>query len=101
MTETDLSVVGNRAGNAERLKSETDFLSSFRGALDAVLKSYCAADDISPSGVLKADGLNALNYAVSVNSGLVADFLCLFDRGDTVLLKLGVDLIYSSFVTFK
>ena len=101
VTETDLSVVGNRAGNAEGLKSETDFLCSLGGALYAVLKSDGASDNISPCGILKADRLNALYYAVSVNSGLVADFLRLFDRGNTVLLKLGVDLIYSSFITFK
>ena len=101
MADTNLTVISNRTGDAEGLKAKTDFLSSLSSTCYLILNSNSAAYNISPSSIFKADRLNALNDIVSINACFIADFLCLFNGGNAVLIKLCIYLIYSSFIAFK
>ena len=74
MAKTNLTVVSNRTGNAERLKTYTDFFSSFGSRCNLIFNSNSTAYNISPSSVFKADWLNAFNNVISVNTGIIANF---------------------------
>ena len=101
MTETYLTVISNRTGNAERLKTYTDFFGSLSSGLNLIFECDSTTYNISPSSVFKADRLNAFNDIVSVNTGFVANFFSLFNGGNTVFCEFCVNLIYSSVLTFK
>ena len=101
MTDTNLSVVGNRAGDTEGLKTKTDFFSSLSSVLNLFLNSDCAAYNVSPASIFKADRLNALNDVISINACLITDFLSFLNGGDAVLFKLSINLVNSSFKTLE
>ena len=101
MTETDLTVLGNRAGDAERLKTDTDCGSGVSGLCAALLDCDSGAYRVSPLCVFKADRLCFFNNLIGVDALGVANFLALVDRVDTVFLESGENLRFSSFVTFK
>ena len=61
MTETDFALVGDAAGNAERLQADADALGGFRGGLYAFLKRDRAADGVRPNRVLERYYLYALD----------------------------------------
>ena len=61
MTETYFSLVSNRAGDAEALKTLADCCSSVGSSCSALLESDCATYCVSPLCVLKADWLDAFN----------------------------------------
>ena len=79
MSETDASVLCNRAGNAECLKSDTDSFSSFGSGLAALFECDTAAESICPYGVFKSDILNALDNAVYIYALGIAESLDLFE----------------------
>ena len=51
-----VSLLGHRAGNAERLQADTDGFRRVRRGLAALLNRDRAAKCIRPSGVFKRDG---------------------------------------------
>ena len=73
MAKTDLTLVSNRAGDTESLKSLTDSSSSVSSLCAALLDSDSAAYCVSPLSVLEADRLNALNELVDVKTLSLAD----------------------------
>ena len=101
VAETDLSVLGDRAGDAERLQADADGSSRIRRVGAARLDSDRRADGVCPDRVLKADGLGAAHDLVAVYALCKADVPALFDRGDAVLFEDAVDLIDSSLISFK
>ena len=79
VAETNLTVVGNGAGNAEGLESLTD-CSCCIGSLYATLfECDCAADSVCPDSVFKTDGLSASYNFVNINSFCKGDVLTLFN----------------------
>ena len=101
MAETDLSVICNRAGNAEGLKSDADCGSGGSGFGATLLQSDCGADGIRPDCVFKADRLGRADDAVHVDSLSERDFLAFINRGDAVFFQNAVDFINSSLISFK
>ena len=66
MAETDFSLVSNGAGNAKCLKTDADSGSCVGGFCFAAFKSNGNAERISPNGIFKSDGLNALYFFFNV-----------------------------------
>ena len=101
VTETDFSVLGNRAGNTERLKSHADFSGGVGGFLCAALYSDSRAYGVRPDGVFKADGLSASHYIVAIDAVSKTDFLAFFNRRNAVFFQSSIDFVNSSFISFK
>ena len=101
VTETDLAVFGDGAGDAERLKSDTDCGRCVSGLDSAALDSDGAADSVCPNCVFEADGLCASDDFVAVNALCKGDILALLNGGNAVLGENRIYLIYSSFIVFK
>ena len=101
VAETDFSVVGDGAGDAEGLKAFADGGSSVRSFSAALLDGDGGADGVSPCGVFEADRLDALDHVVDLEACVFGDLLCFFDVLDTILVQDSGDLIDSSLVVFK
>ena len=101
VAQAHLPVLGNRTGDAEGLEAHTDALGGLGGGLDALLQSDGRAHAVGPAGILKADGLDALDDVVGVEAGGLADVAALLHAGNSVLRQDGIDLVDSSFVAFK
>ena len=101
VAETDLAVFGDRAGDAEGLKTDTDIGSGVGSLLVALLYGDGGAHGVCPLCVFKADWLCFLYDGVRVDARIVADLFALVDRGDAVFLENAEDLRLASFVTFK
>lgn len=101
VTEADLAVFGDGAGDAERLETDADCGSGV-GSLDsAALYSDSAADCVCPDSVFKADGLGTSDDLVAVDALCKSDLFALLDGGNAVLSENGVDLVNSSLIVFK
>ena len=79
MTKTNLSVISNRTGDAECLKTDTDSGSSISSLNATLLDSDSATYCVSPNSVFKADGLSFSNDFIAVNTLSKSDFLTFFD----------------------
>ena len=101
VTETDLAVLGNRAGNAEGLESLADSGCSVCCLGAALLDSDSCAYGVCPYCVLEADRLCRANDIIAVDTLVEGDLLALVDRGDTVFFQCVEDLSLASFITFK
>ena len=98
VAETNLTLIGNRAGDAESLKAFTDSSSSVSSSCAALLYSDSAAYSVSPLSVFKTDRLDALYKLVDVKSLSLANISTLFDRADAVFLKNSEDLLLASLI---
>ena len=101
VSETDLAVLCDRAGYAERLKSDTDSFSGVGGAGRAFLYSYGAAESVSPNRVVERYRLYALDDFFYVYALCKADISCLFEVGDSVFGEALFNACHSSFLAFK
>ena len=101
VAQTHLAVLGHRAVNAEGLQAHADHLGRLSRSLDAGLNGDGSAHGIRPAGVLEADGLDALDDLIGVEALCLADLTAFLHRADAVLGEDAVDLVDSSFVTFK
>ena len=101
VAQTDLTLIGYRTGDTEGLKSLANSFGGLCGRLDALLDGDGGAHGVSPGGVFKADGLNALYDTVCIHTCGVADGFGILHILDAVLVEHGEDLIDSSFVSFK
>ena len=84
MAKANLSLISNRSGDTERLKSLADGGGSVRGPAAALLDRDSGAYGISPAGIFKADGLDLLYLVIYVQSGILGDLLRLFDVRDAI-----------------
>ena len=101
VTETNLAVFGYRAGDTEGLETDTDSGSGVGSLNAALFDGDSGTYSVSPNSVFKADRLCSSYNLVAVDTGGKSDFFTFFDRLDSVLGKYAVNLVYSSFVTFK
>ena len=58
MTETNLTVLGNRTGNTEALETDTDSGSGVGSLCATHLDSDSCAYSVSPDSIFKANGLS-------------------------------------------
>ena len=101
VSETDLSVLGDRTGDAERLQTDAD-RSRRIGSLGAArLDGDRRAYGVRPDRVFKADGLRAAHDLVAIDALGKADLFALFDGGNAVLFEDAVDLIDPPLISFK
>ncbi len=101
VAKTYFSVLGNRAGNAERLKTYTDFSSGVSGFFATGFDGNGSTDGVCPNCVFKANRLGSSDDFVAVNTLGESDFFALFDRADAVFFQDGEDLCLTSFIVFK
>ena len=101
MTETNLSLIRNRTGNAEGLQTYAESFRSFRSMLATFLDCYSRANGVRPDCVFKADRLNASYYSVNVNAFVKSNLFAFFNIFNAVFGETLIDLIDSSFVSFK
>jgi len=101
VAKTDLAVVGDGAGDAESLKADADSFGSVGGGLAFLLDGDSAAHGVSPDGVLKSDGLGALDDLFNVDALFKADVAAGFDAFDAILGKDLVDGVDSSVIVLK
>src|SRR5699024_7004048 len=101
VTQTNLPVLGNGAGDAESLQADADGLSGLSGGLDALLHGDGSAYGVGPGHVLEADGLNILGDGVGVEALGHAQVPALLHGVQAVLSEDTIDLVDLSFVTFK
>ena len=101
MTEADFSVLCNGSGNAEGLKPDTDGFGGVRCFLGSFLDRDRAADGVCPACIVESDGLNAFYDLRGIDALVETDLSRIIEIFDSVFFKSSVDLVYSSFVTFK
>ena len=101
MAQTNLTVFGNGAGNAECLQTDTDSGSGISSLLAALLHGDRSADGVRPNGVFEADGLGFANDLVAVDAHVHGDLFAFLNGGDAVFFQNLVDFVNASFVTFK
>ena len=101
VAKADLAVFGDGAVDAEGLQAFADLLGGLGGGGDTGLQRDGCADGVSPAGVLEADGLDALDDLIRIEALRLAQLAALLDGADAILRKNAVDLVDSSFVTFK
>ena len=101
VSETDLAVFRDRPGDAEGLQADPDRSRRVRRLLATGLDGDRRADGVRPDRVLEADGLRAAHELIAIDALGKADIFAFFDGGDAVLFEYAVDLVYSSFITFK
>ena len=101
VAEAHGALVGHRARNAEALQAQADFFGRFGGGFHAGFNGDGRADGVSPDGVVKSDGLDALDDFFHVNAFVQADFARFFQIFNAGFFQSGVDFVNSSFVSFK
>ena len=101
VAKADLAVVGDGAGDAERLQANADGGSGIRCGLAALLHCDGAAQDIRPSGVLESDGLGVLGDLVGIEAEVGANLAGFLEVGDTILSERLVDLVDTALIAFK
>ena len=101
MTQTYLAVLGNRAGNAEALQTDTDSGSGVSGLYATLLDCDSGANRVCPLCILECDGLCFFDDLIGVDTLRVANFLTFVDGGNAVFLESGKDLRLASLVSLK
>jgi len=99
--EPDFAVVGYRTGDAEGLQAFANRLRGGSSFAAALLHGNGRTQDISPFGVLKADGLDVGANLVGIKTLRLAELLGFFQVLETILLTDGRDLRQAPGVTFK
>ena len=101
VAQADLALVRDGAGDAEGLQALADAGSGLGGGLYVLLERDGGAQLVGPLGVLKGDGLNALDDLVGVHALGVVVSLQLFEVLEAVLFENRLELGHATFITFK
>ncbi|EJW94940.1 membrane protein [gut metagenome] len=101
MTDTYLTIVSYRTGDAECLKTFTDVLSSLYSVLSLLLERNSRTYNVSPLCVLEADHLGAFALLIRIKTILFANLVSLFNIFDTVLVKSSKNLLNATVLAFK
>ena len=101
VSDTDFAVIRDGTGDAEALETFAERLGDFAGDRLTAFDGNGGADEISPAGVLKADGLNVFDTLIDVQTFGFGDFFGFLDGGDAVVVQKLVDLSDSAFITFE
>ncbi len=101
VAQAHLALVRHGTGDAESLQAFADALGRLGGGLHALLQRDGRAQLISPLGVFKSDGLNALDDFVGVHALAVVVSLQLIEILEAILLEDRLELRHAPFITFK
>ena len=98
MSQTNLTLIGNGAGNTERLQALADCSGSLGSFSAALLDCDGSAYGVSPASVLKANRLDLLNLIVNIQTGILGDLLSLLDGSNSIAIQNGIDFVNSSLI---
>ncbi len=101
VSETDLTLFCDGAGDAEGLETNTDRFGCVCRVFATLLDCDSATDGICPNSVFKSDRLDAFDDTFHVDAVVGANLFGVLDACDAVLSEDGVDFVYSSFIAFK
>jgi hypothetical protein len=101
VADTDFSLVGDRAGDAEALEAFAERSGDFRRFSLAFFYRDGRADGICPTGVFKRDRLNFFGNGIGIYAFFFTDFPGVFRSLHVVLLQQFGDLRDTTFVSFK
>ena len=62
------------------------------------MTDFIKQGDVCPASVLKTDWLDAFDLIVYVQTSIFCDFLCFFQRSDSIAVQDSIDFINSSFI---
>ena len=89
------------ARNGKGLQTLADLPGGLGGLPGTGGQRHSGANGISPNGVIKCDGLNALYDGFHINAVLQAKRPCSLQIRDAVLVQAGLDLGHSAVHSFK
>ena len=101
VAEADLALIGDRAGDAERLQTLADALGGFGGGLNTFLHRDRRAQLVSPLHVLEADRLGALHDGIRIHALGVGVGLHFVKVLEAILVKHRLELRHTTFIVFK
>ncbi len=79
MSETDLTVFGNRSLNAERLQTDTDCSRRIGSFFTSFFNCNRCADRIRPNRILKTNRLRSAHDLIAIDSLFKTDIFALFN----------------------
>ena len=98
VTQTNFSLVSNRARDAECLQTFTDCSSSVSSSAAALLDCDSCANGISPLCVFETDRLNALYHLVYIQASCLGYFSSALNRVDAIFFQNSQNLLFSSLI---
>ena len=101
VAQTDVSLLGYGAGDAERFQTDTDGLGGVGSCFGAFLDRDSAAQSVGPAGVFKSDGLYALDDFIGIKALALAELSCFLEAAQAILGEALLDFGHSSFLAFK
>ena len=84
MSKTYFTCISNGSRNTECLKAFTDSCCCVSCSSAVFFDCDSCTYDVCPASVLEADRLNAFDLIVYVKACIFSDFLCFFDRSDSI-----------------
>ena len=101
VSKTYLTGICNRSRDTEGLKTLTDSSCSVSSLTAALLDCDCCTNGVSPASILKTDRLDTLDLSIYIQSCILCNLLCLFDRSDTIAIQNRIDLVNTSLIGLK
>ena len=101
VTQTDLTLLSNRAGDGESFQTLTDSSCALGSVGQAALHSDSSAQSVSPDSVIKADGLHAADDLVAVDALGEEHLVASVQRLQTVSLQACLDFRHTAIHRFK
>ena len=101
MTQTHLTVVGNRTGDTEALQTDTDSLGSVSGSLHTLLDSDSGTTNVCPLSVLEANALCVLTHLIGVNTSFFTNLVGFLNTIDAILFQSSKNLVDTALLTLK
>ena len=101
MAESDLTVIGDRTGDAEALQAFANIFCSLDCIFCLFLQRDGGAYDIGPLRVFEAYHLGLLTSLVRIETCCVTDLVGFFDILDAVFVERSENLLDTAVLTFK
>ena len=101
VADTDLTLIRDGTGDAERLQAAANAAGRVGGGLYAFLERDGRAQFIRPLDVFKADGLSALDDLVSIHAASIVESLDFLEILEAIFVQHRLKLGNTSFVILK
>ena len=101
VTQTDLALLSDRAGDGEGLEALADGGGAVSSALQAALDGDGGAEGVCPDSVVEADGLDAADDLIAVDALGQQHLVAGVEALETVGLEASLDLGHTAILGFK
>ena len=101
VAETDLALLGNRAGHAERLQTLADDGRGFGSVLHAALDRQRDTEGVCPNRVIKRDRLHTLDDRFHIDALGVAQSGSVFQGTEIIFGEKLFDFVHASLFAFE